>query len=424
MKNYKLKNGINLLLKENLYSKSASILSIVKSGPRFDPKNKEGLSHLVEHMLFRGSEKYPSRHKVVSKIEDVGGIISAYSYYETNKYWVSIPAFSKDNIKLAMDVLTSLVLKPLFQEKDFQEEKKVINEEMSILYSNPERLIWEKWSEAVWNGNSLGRCYIGNQASLNSLTLKDVKNYFQKLYLVPENIYFICTGNFDKDVILDILTKILPPKSNNSKRLVKRKNKEQKNKQAICIENMPTKTITVALGWPTIFFSSDHRYSLDLLASYLSGGMSSRLRKSIMEQGLTYSIEAYTQHLSDTGYLMIKFTSEKRNLSKIIKQIGKEIFMLKSGSFSVKDFNRAKEYYIGTLILNNETPYSLALLYGEQLVNKTGECLILDQLINKYRSVTAKDIQKTANLFLNKDNIRIAAIGEVNPRDFKRIIKD
>jgi len=159
IKRNKLSNGSYLTVLHLEDVVSAYFLILSKSGPRFDPSDKAGLSHFVEHLFCKETEKFPIQNETLKGLEKLGVSTGAFSYQETNMYWSK--SFS-DDLLLVMDIQIDRFINPIFKKKDIDNEKKIVSEEIQVLNNNPESLIWEEWAKNVWQGSLLGRSYIGN----------------------------------------------------------------------------------------------------------------------------------------------------------------------------------------------------------------------------------------------------------------------
>ena len=407
-----LNNGSKLIVVKIPESLSVTLMIITRCGPAFDPPNKSGISHFIEHLLFKGSTKYPNNEVLSNSLEKYGATSEGFSYHENNAYWIKIP---KDNLDIAIDILTQQIQNSLFKKKDIDYEKKIIQEELSLIKSNPNLLIWELWSRTIFGNNSLGRIYTGEKEEIKNLTQKDILEFFKKNYTI-ENTIFVVSGNVEiKDV-----KQLFDKKINNYSRQLKPKTlliEPQKKHIKIIYQN--TDNLTVIYGFLTIDRFNKDSHILDLISYILGMGQGSCLYQNVANQGLTYSIYSSTKHLSSTGYLSINFTSKKDNLNLILKKIDQQINILKKGKITDSQLKRAKGYYIGQLIIQNDTTDNIASWIGYQAICDTNQILTIEDKQKIISEITKKDIIRVANKYFKTDKRFLSIIGPIKEKEIK-----
>lgn len=406
-----LNNGSLLVTVPLSRSFSATVMAIVEAGPRFDPQGKEGLSHFVEHMLFKGTKKWPSSYKLASSLEIKGSTAEAFSYHENNTYWIKSAA---EDMELAIENLSERLNNSLLKEKDIETEKGVVLEELNICKSNPTLYIWELWSETLWKNHPRGRTYIGNEKSISSFTRNDVIKYLKNFYL-PQRIIYVVSGKINSQKANTLFNKYLGSRKRNINNTSFASDYKQTHNLKIQQGNF--ENITVAIGFPTIYFGHNECRVLEIIATLLAEGFSSRLRQKVMEPGYTYSIEAYAEHLSDAGYLMIRFTTNKNNLNKVLKIILEEFKDLRSNFVSEDELALAKGYYSGSLKVNTETSYDWAKWYGGQFIFNKKKVLNLEDKIKLIKQISSHDIIKVAQKYFLSDKLCLAILGNVKEKE-------
>ena len=384
LQNSTLESGSQLLFMPFTNTDSSVVMATVRSGPRFDPIGKEGLSHFTEHVFFRGTRKHPSRTRLAEVLEERGAQAEAFSYHETNKYWVKC---AKEDITFAVENLVERIYTSLVKKEDIEAEKGVVKEEKEVLFSNPERLIWEIWNQTLWGGEALGRVYLGSEKSIDSFTRDDVSDFI-KNYYVPENIVYFVGGDINFEKVSEKIDS-LSLKSALKQGLSSQKGQSfQSTKgQNINIFKNNSKDITIALGFRTVSQGHDFKEVLELISAFLGGGMSSKLRQKIMEPGYTYSIEATTENLSDTGYLVVHFTTSKNLLKKVLDIIYLTILSLTKKPLNGSELDLAKGFYIGQLKINIETPLDWAFYYSDQAIYNPGKITTLEEKVDKINKI-------------------------------------
>lgn len=414
LQSFTLENGSQLLFMPLAKADSSIVMATIRSGPRFDPIGKEGLSHFTEHVLFRGTRKYPSRTKLAEALERKGAQAEAFSYHETNKYWVKC---AKEDMVFAAENLTERIYTSLVKEEDIEAEKGVVKEEKEVLFSNPERLIWEIWNQTLWRGEALGRVYLGEEKSINSFTKNDVLSFI-KNYYIPKNIVYFVGGNVEVESVLEktnLLSSKLVLKQNLPR--IKTANFQPAKGRNINIVKNSSKDITVALGFRTVPHSHEFKKVFELISTFLGGGMSSELRQKVMEPGYTYSIEATTENLSDTGYLVIHFTTGKNLLKRVLNIIYSTILNLTQKPLSNRELNLAKGFYIGQLKINTETSLDWAFYYSNQAIYGPDKIITLEGKVSKISKINQDTILKVSKEHFRKENFYLAAIGNIEEKD-------
>lgn len=408
-----LTNGVPLIVVPLSALSSGTLMILVRSGPRFDPPDKPGLSHFVEHLLFRGTKRYPSSFALSSELEKRGAFMQAFSYEEINKYWVKFPKEAK---KKVVEILLDCLQYSIFPKKELEQEKEIVKEELRILKSNTESYIWEAWAQNVWQGTPLGKVYLGNEKSIASFTRRDVLDFVEKNYL-GQNTVFVASGAVQGEETVKLLNNFLDG--------YQRKNKQRilliasTRVQPVKIVKQELENVTCAYGFLTTELPSQEVHSLELISTILTGGWSSWLRQKVMHPGHTYSIASFARHLSDTGYFMIKFTTTKEKLNKVLAIVNQELISLKKGKFSNDELKGAKEYFAGQLIVNTESSEDFAHWYGEQAILNPKEILDIEDKCQIIRRVSFEDIQKVAQKYFTSNNWHLSLIGNVKEREIK-----
>lgn len=409
----KLKNGLLVSTISLPDAFSTTLMVIIKSGPFFDPKNRPGLSHFIEHMIFRGSKLFPSSKIISNYLENNGSEYGAFSYYENNCYWIKS---SKENLFKSINILFDQIQNSLFNDYEIIQEKKIIIDEYKILQSNPESLIWEAWTENIWQKTTLGRNYIGNIKSINNITKNDIYQFI-KQYYTKDRILYVLSGNFEEKTTLKYLEKKFLKTKQNQKHIYE---KLKTNRiSPIKLIRYKSENIYVAYGFLTCKFSNKDCLALELISYILGQGWGSILKQKISENGLSYDIQTYTKNLSETGYFLIKFTTNKKNINKIIKIINSQIKIIKKGEILDHDIKRGKNYFIGSLLFNNETSYDLANWYGYQEIINPNKTISVAQKIKLINKISKKKIIEMVCKYFTNDNWYMSLVGDLSKSDIK-----
>lgn len=391
-------------------STSSAVMAVIRAGPRYDPVGLDGLSHFVEHMLFRGTKKFPTNMELTKELEKNGAMAEAFSYYETNRYWIRGP---RESIDISIENLVDRIYNPLFKKEDVELEKGVIMEERNILLSNPEKLIWEIWNRTLWAENQLGRYYLGSEENIRSFKKEDLINYFKKYYIAP-NIFYIVAGDFEREKVMKIFNSLIEKRQTDNKIQRTHLNSSvlRRNKR-ISSFHIQTETVNISLGFPTIPKGHKDEHALDLISTILSGGMGSRLRRSVMEPGYTYSIESHTEYLSDTGYIQVNLTTEKKNLQKALKVIYENFDRLKNEPVSKPELDLAKGFFSGQLKINTETTYDHCMFYSNQVFSNDNKLMSVKEKISQINQIDVQELLSVSRRYFQSENFYLATVGNI-----------
>lgn len=411
IKTIRLNNGSKLIIVRIPDSFSVTLMAVVNAGPAFDPLDKSGLSHCIEHLLFKGSNKYPNNEFLSQKLEKYGAEMEAFSYQETNAYWIKI---SKNYFDVAVDILTQQIQNPIFRDEDIVYEKNIIKNELSLVQSNPSLLIWELWAQTIWKNNSLGRIYTGEKENIDSFSRKDVLQFFKKNYTVDNTVFVVCG-----DITVEKSKKLLNHGLLNYNRKSKSKSilVKNKNKGNVGIIDNKSDNLTVMYGFLTTNRFNKDIYILELIDYILGRGQGSLLNQNIANKGLTYSIYSSTRHLSCAGYLSINFTCDKDDLNKILKLINTQIEAIKDGKIDDFQIERARGYCLGQMAIQNDTTDKLASWFAYQAVGSDKKLLSLEDKQRIIKRIGKKDIVAVANKYFNKNKYYLSVIGSINKKD-------
>lgn len=406
-----LKNGSPLIVISLPNSPSATFMALVRSGPRFDPSGKSGLSHFIEHLSFKGTKKYPTSYALTEALEKHGALAEAFTYQETNAYWVKT---ANRDLSLAAEILMDRLQHSLFRSEDIKKEKEVVKEELRVLRSNPEAYIWEVWAENIWQGTPLGRAFTGDIDSIKSFTKNDIKKFIQQNYLV-NNTVFLVSGDISAPKALSLVNDNLDDYQKDFNQIVPEVILQRA--QPIKIVNQDLENVTVAYGFLTTNLFDSDRHVLEVIEYLLGHGWGSRLEQEITEQGLTYSIETSSRHLSDTGYFLVYFTTSPENLNRVLEIINQELRSLAEGNFSEKEIERAKGFLTGSLLINTETSDEFTSWYGYQELLNPKEVLSLEDKCRIIRRVTNKEIKRISRRYFTPQNWYLSLIGKVKEKE-------
>jgi len=394
-----LPNGIRVIHKEVPTTRIVHCGFILDIGSRDEEPHQQGLAHFWEHMAFKGTRKRKAFH-IINRLESVGGELNAYTTKEKICFYAS--ALSK-HFEMAVELLADITFDSVFPEKQIERERKVILEEMSMYYDNPEDAIQDEFESLVFPNHPLGYNILGTQESVKSFVREDFKKFISE-NINTEKIVFSCVGALPFSKVLKIARKYLddvPRLSANKQRKPLSPYKPQ-----IRQVRRPLTQAQCAIGRTAYSLHDPKRYVFFTLINILGGpGMNSRLNLELREKyGYVYSIDANYSAFTDSGLFSIYFGTDPNQLDKSIRLALKELKKLKSSYLGSLQLHRAKEQIMGQLAMAEENYTSLMLMLGKSLLD-LGRVVPLEEVFDNIRAITPSDLIETANEMFDPDNL-------------------
>ncbi len=398
-----LQNGIRLITAPLKETQTASLLVLVKVGSRQETKSIYGISHFIEHMMFKGTLKRPTTLDLSKELDGIGAEYNAYTGKDVTGYYIKSDA---RHLSLAIDILSDMLLNSKLEVKELEKEKGVIIEEINMYEDNPMMFVEEILEETIFSGSQLGHQVIGTREIINSLDRVSLVNYRDTFYN-GLNIVIALAGKFSDKHIKEIKSKFL----------IKR-GKKSKIKDTILIQKHPkvnikykdTEQVHLALGFPSFSQHDKRNYALQLMSVILGGNMSSRLFINIRERnGLCYFIRSWNNLYEDIGATIIQAGLDKSRIDFAIKAIRSELEKISFG-VSDEELRRAKEFIAGKLALDLEDSMSIAQYYGNlELINKP--LISPKEKLKKIMAVKASEVKSVAQKIFDFNKANLAIIG-------------
>jgi len=377
-------------------------------GGRYETSAQQGISHFIEHLLFKGSKKR-SAVEISRAIEGVGGSINAYTSEEYTCFFIKVRGRHQG---LALDVLWDMVLNPLFEPKNVEKERLVIKEEIHMILDYPSHYVRELVQKLMWEGHPLGRMLVGTEESLNVIKISDIIDFQRRNYF-PSNMLLVSAGNIDINSLIEDSKVYTGSISNYTKPECEIFTEEGKSPR-IKILSKPTEQIHICVGMHSVKREDTDRYVVKLMSIILGGNMSSRLFQIIREKyGFAYDVNSSIDFFKDTGAFVISGGVKRNKLKKFIELVLQELAKIKKNGVTEAELSQAKEFYEGQLALGFENTMSRMLWMGEYLIT-TDKMPSRQEIINNVESVTIDDIRRTAKKIFTRDNLNVAIIGPVD----------
>ncbi len=410
----RLKNNLPVFLIKMPQSKTATVLVMYRTGSKYEDRKTSGLSHFLEHMFFKGTEKRPNTLVLSAELDSIGAEFNAFTSKEYTGYYVKTP---KNKIGVAVDVLSDMLTGSKFDSEEIEREKGVIIEEMNMYEDNPRMHIEDVFESCLYNDSPAGWDTIGFKENILGFKREDFIKYFNSQYGTKSMAIFLA-GNFsEKEIKKTLEDGFFKVPKNNYKNKVKVI--EKQNKPTLKIKKKKTDQITLSLGFRAFPANHKDETALKLLSIILGGSMSSRLFIELRERrGLAYFVRASTEFYSDSGYIVVSAGVPKIKLEESLQVILSEYQKLKEELVDPKELKRAKDLLAGKIIVGMEGTDDFTSWYGQQFITRN-KFLSPEETLKNFKKVSAQDIQRVAKKLFNNNGLNLAIIGDI--KDSKKI---
>jgi len=402
-----LDNGLRVITATMPHTQAVCICLFVGVGSRYETEAETGISHFIEHMLFKGTPKRPTAREIAAAIEGLGGILNGGTDKELTVYSCKV---AQPHLSLAFDVLADMLLHPKFDPQELEKERQVIIEEINMSKDSPSQQVHMLIDELLWPNHPLGRDIAGSKESIAAVSRDMMLSYLTSQYR-PDNTVVSIAGNIQHQEMVTVISQILSSWTNQGPHSGYDAC-EEKMAQRIRVERRDTEQVHLCLALPGLSLLHPKRFTLDLLNIILSEGMSSRLFAEIRDKlGLAYSIHGYVDHFLDSGSVTIYAGVEPKNLSTAIKAILEQLCQLKE-PIPEPELSKAKELAKGRLLLRMEDSRNVAGWMGGQEI-LTGRVLSVDQVISTIDSIETDELNQLAEELFIDSQLRLAVVGPI-----------
>ncbi|MDO9333178.1 MAG: pitrilysin family protein [Dehalococcoidales bacterium] len=412
-----LDNGLKIITSAMPHTRSVSICIYLGVGSRYESDAQAGVSHFLEHLCFRGTQKRQSAKDISTAIEGVGGILNGGTDKELTVYWckVALPHF-----QIALDVLIDMVLNSRFESPDIERERRVIIEEIGMSRDSPHQLVGMLIDELLWPNHPLGRDVAGTRESVGNMSREQMLDFLTREY-TPQNTVVSIAGNVQHDQIVEEVRKQLGNWSNRKSSLDYPIYEEKMNPR-LKVECRETEQTHLCLALPGVSLVHPKRFTLDLLNVVLGEGMSSRLFLEVRDKlGLAYNVHSYLDHFHDSGAMTVYAGVEPKNLTVSVEAILKQLALLKEPVLQ-EELTKAKELSKGRLMLRMEDSRSVAGWMGGQ-ETLSGSIMTVEEVIEKIDVITAEDMAELARELFTEDKLRLSVVGPVKDEGLADLLK-
>jgi len=391
-----LANGLTVISERIESVRSVSVGVWIKTGSRYEKMQDNGIAHFLEHMVFKGTKRR-SALKIAQSLESLGGSLNAFTGKEVTCYY----AQSLDNhVKQAIDVLSDMLCNSLFLAKEIEKEKMVVLEEIKSVKDTPEDYIFDIFQEKLFPNCPLGNPILGTEESVSKFNKDILKSFWNKFYST-KNTVISAAGNIDHDNLVQLVEKYLHlPQSQNNLKFAKVNNPEMDLFEV----HQPINQAHLCMGNTGIPFTSEKRYPILLLNTYLGGGMSSRLFQKLREKnGLAYSVYSYLDFYYDTGIFGVYIGTDIKKFNKAKKMLIEELNAAVQKKLSVNNLKRLKNQLKGNIVIGfeNTSRRMSHIAKNEIYLNKYVD---INEIIGNIDAVTSEDIYDVAQQVINTNN--------------------
>lgn len=416
-KQFTLSNGIKVIFVSYPGSKMISTDVLIGAGGRYESKNNYGLSHFLEHMVFKGTEKYPTAQEYAKKIESVGGIINAYTCEDHTSYWNMVPS---EHNHLAFEMLFELISKPLLNQEEIDMEKNVIIEEIRMANDDPYIFIVHNINKALWEGHPMECDVLGPEKNIKKMLQKDFKDYITEYY-VSNNMVISVAGDIEEQKIKEDLENIfskvkIGPKGNPKPYI----NNQKAPK--LSLFNKDLKQSHAVIAYKTDGYKDKDKYAQRVLSTIVGSGMSSRLFEEVREKrGLAYTVRSEMDNFADTGFVAIYGGFNLDKTEEALEAIHNIIDESKEKLY-VNEVEKAKEYLKGAIYYSLDGTQRASNRYGKNLMFSE-ENIKPEELIKEIENVSAEEVRETARKIFIPENKNLLILGPFKDKEnFAKIL--
>ena len=408
-----LPNGLRIVTEVMPSVRSVSLGIWIGSGSRIELAPENGLSHFIEHMVFKGTE-HRSAEDIARSVDSIGGGLDAF----TSKELVSFNTKVLDeHLPIAVDVLSDMVLNPLFRAEDIEKEKSVILEEIKSEADQPEFVLHEAFIGNFWKNHGLGKPILGTRETVKKFSRDLVLSYYDRVYN-PKNILITAAGSLSHQRIVELIGERFDVVEDKGELPV---DSTPVPHAPIVLKNKESlEQVHITLGAPALPLAHEERFPLYVLNTVLGGGMSSRLFQNIREkQGLVYTVYSELNLFSDTGCISIYAGTGVETARQVVDSIRDEITNVKNNLIGEDELRRAKDHLKGSLMLSLESTSSrMSNLARQELYFQ--RFWTFDEMLEAIEAVTRDQVQAIAHQFFTTDNMALAMLGRVKNMEITR----
>lgn len=406
-----LNNGLRILTSSMPHVRSVSVSILVGAGSRYEIDQQAGISHFVEHILFKGSRRRPSSREIAEAIESIGGVLNGGTDKELTIYWAKI---MDSHLELSIDVLADLLRQPLFEPAEAEKERQVIIEEINMSMDSPQQRVNMLIDEVIWPDQILGQDVAGSKETVSTITMEMIRDYWACQY-GPANTVVSIAGNVQQEEVESIVGRLFDdwPQTNSTAWFPAQ---DAQDKPKLQVEHRDTEQSHICLALRGLSNQHPDRFIFDILNVILGEGMSCRLFRELREKkGLAYDVHSYVSHFYDSGSLTVYAGVNPTNVEAATEAILGELAQLRDIPVIESELTKAKEMVKGRLVLRMEDSRSVSSWFASQEL-LLGKIQTIDEVIETVEAITPEDLIRVTSDLFHSQGLNLAVVGP-NPNE-------
>jgi predicted Zn-dependent peptidase len=412
-----LSNGLRVITAPMSHTRSVTVGVFIGTGSRYEKADRSGISHFIEHVCFKGTERRQTAREISEAIEGVGGILNGGTDKELTIYWCKVP---HTHFADAVDVLADMICHSTFDPAELEKERQVIIEEINMCLDSPQHSVDLLIDEVIWPGQAMGRDVAGTKDTVSTISRDDMLAYMRSQYLANNSVVAVA-GNVSHQEAVTIVEAALGGWDSGHRQQWYPADDLQPSAR-FRIERRETEQAHLCLAVRGLPLTHRDRFALDLLNVVLGDGMSSRLFLEIRERrGLAYSIHSYADHYLDTGALTVYAGIHPEQLPHCIEAVLTELRRLKEDSVPENELRKAKEFCKGRLLLRMEDTQSVTGWLGGQ-ETLLGSIRSVEEVVSILESVSASEIRRVAEELFLSEKLNLAVVGPVEEAGLEQLL--
>jgi predicted Zn-dependent peptidase len=409
-----LPNGLKIITEHMPLAYSSTVMVWINVGPEAETVKNNGISHLIEHMLFKGTAKRTAK-EIVQSIENTGGSINAFTQKEQTCCYAKVLS---EHVPLVTDILLDMVFNSIFSQEDIELEKRVISSEIKMYEDTPDELVYDVALKSFLNGHPLGNPIAGTSKSIRSISRDDIIEFIKKYY-APNNIVISIAGNFNEKQLIDQITELA---GNKTSEIIKKK----ENSISFCPElntyNKEIEQVHMCFITKGVSILDSKRHTLSIIDCCLGDGMGSRLFQNIREKkGLVYSIDTFEASFREFGIFGVYAGTNLNSIEEVIDLIFYELDSIAAQGLSTDEISRVKTQIKGSLLIGLDSTKRRAVKNARSEIY-FNEIHTIEEICAEIDNVSYEDIKELGSAMFKRENFGITVVG---PQKFmsKKLIK-
>jgi predicted Zn-dependent peptidase len=415
-----LQNGVRVVTGPMTGVKSGTLIVSYSVGSRYEPAPVAGVSHFLEHMLFKGTERRPDPKQISSEIEGVGGVLNAATSREGTSYWFKAPS---SHFAGGFDVIADIVRNSVIDSTELDKERSVILEEIRSIQDSPEELVHDVIDEVVWGDQPVGRSIAGSEETVSGIDREAMVDFWRRNY-GPDRLVIAAGGDVKHDEVVALSEKMFGDLGEHANPDQMEETVGEQTEARVRLVEKETEQAHLCLALPALPYSTERRYVQSTIEAILSSGMSSRLFQEIREKrGLVYSVYGYFRPYADVGQGVMYAGTDLERVEETVEALVGELRKLRDERVPEEELRRTKDLRKGRLLMGFEDSRSVAAWIGSQEATY-GEIKTPEEVMEKIEAVTAEEVQELAQELFRPDRLSLALIGPYSdPKPFSALLE-